>query len=119
MNSGVHAIDLLTHDKTGVIRGLKRNRGMAINTVEMKIYFINGSNISRANFDGTGVEVLLQTGEEVSSMSIDWLVGRLFWITYADIRGRISVIYLVGKERKTLATTSGSKKDIAVDPTVG
>jgi hypothetical protein len=119
-DSGIHAIDLLTHAKTGVIRGLKKNRGMAINTVEKKIYFGNGSSISRANLDGTGVEVLSQTVGDVFGISVDWLGDRLFFIAIGDGHRRIYVIYSVGKERTTtLKTTSISKWDIAVDPTVG
>jgi hypothetical protein len=117
--SGIDAIDLLTHDKTGVIRGLKKNEGMAINTVEMKIYFGNGSSIYRANLDGTGVEVFVQTGDDVFKMSIDWLGDRLFCIRTSNSREPIFVIYLDGQETRTLLKTSSDKYDIAVDPAVG
>jgi hypothetical protein len=118
--SGIHAIDLLTHAKTGVIRELKKNRGMAINTAEMKIYFGNGSSISRANLDGTDVEVFLQTDYDVWKISVDWIGGRLFVIEYPFSRGnQIFVVYLDDKDRRIVTTTSSRKYDIAVDPTVG
>ena len=117
--SGIYAIDLLTHAKTGVISGLKMNYGMAINTVEKKIYFGNGSSISKADLDGTGVEVFLQTVVNVYKISVDWLGDRLFWTTTSLPRKRIFVISLNGKERRMLINTGGVKYDIAVDPTVG
>jgi hypothetical protein len=120
LGSGIHAIDLLTHAKTGVIRELKKNRGMAINTVEMKIYFENGSSISRANLDGTGVEVFLQTDHDVCKISVDWIAGRLFGVKCPfSRRNQIFVVYLDDKERRNVITTNSQKFDIAVDPTVG
>jgi hypothetical protein len=120
LGSGIHAIDLLTHAKTGVIRELKNNRGMAINTVEMKIYFGNGSSISRANLDGTGVEVFLQTDDDVWKISVDWIGGRLFEVKYPYYRvNQIFVVYLDDKSRRIVTTTSSQIFDIAVDPTVG
>ena len=119
--SGIHAIDLLTHAKTGVIRELKKNRGMAINTAEMKIYFGNGSSISRANLDGTGVEVFLQTDDDVWKISVDWIGGRLFVVEdpFSRRGHQIFVVYLDNKDRRNVTTTSNQKFDIAVDPTVG
>jgi hypothetical protein len=118
--SGIHAIDLLTHAKTGVIRELKKNRGMAINTVEMKIYIGNGSSISRANLDGTGFEVFLQTDYDVWKISVDWIGGRLFVVDDPIARrNQIFVVYLDDKYRRIVTTTSRNKLDIAVDPTVG
>jgi hypothetical protein len=121
LGSGIHAIDLLTHAKTGVIRELKKNRGMAINTVEMKIYFGNGSSISRANLDGTGVEVFLQTDADVWKISVDWIGGRLFGVNnpYSSRVSHIFVVYLDDKDRRIVTTRRSRKYDIAVDPTLG
>ena len=93
---------------------------MAINTAEMKIYFGNGSSISRANLDGTGVEVFLQTDYHVWKISVDWLGGRLFVVDFPFYgRNQIFVVYLDDKDRRSVIKTSGQKFDIAVDPTVG
>jgi hypothetical protein len=46
---------------------------MATDKREMKIYFRNGSSISRANLDGTGVDVFLKN-VEVLSMDFDWTI---------------------------------------------
>jgi hypothetical protein len=115
-NSGIHAIDLLTEDKTVVIRGLRDNYGMAIDTVEMKIYFRNGTSILRTNLDGTSVEVFVPN-VDVSKMAIDWIGRRLIWVRRGD--GRIFVIYLHDKQRRALTEEITVFKDIAVDATVG
>ncbi|CAB4044871.1 Hypothetical predicted protein, partial [Paramuricea clavata] len=117
LNSGIHAIDLLTHDKTGVIRGLKENRAMAIDTVEMKIYFRNGSSISRANLDATGVEIFFKI-DYVRTMVVDWLGRRLIWST-TSTNDWIFVMNLNRKGKRALTKERAWNFDIAVDPTVG
>ena len=91
---------------------------MATDKREMKIYFGNGSSISRANLDGTGVEVFLQN-VEVRNMEFDWLRRRLFWISVADRDRRIYVTYLESQEKTGETKTGFWNYDIAVDPTVG
>ena len=115
-DSGIDAIDLLTHGKTVVIPGLKENKRMATDKREMKIYFRNGSSISRANLDGTGVEVFWQN-VEVWNMGFDWTRRRLFWISFAT--SRIYVTYLESPEKTELTRAGLWNYDIAVDPTVG
>ena len=108
---------MLTHGKTVVIPGLKKNYGMAADKAEMKIYFRNGSSISRANLDGTGVEVFLEN-THIWEVEFDWITaGRLFWITRTD--QRIYVMSLHNKKKRQLTETGLGNNDIAVDPTVG
>ena len=108
---------MLTHGKTVVIPGLKDNTGMATDKAEMKIYFGNGSSISRANLDGTGVEVFLENAD-IWKVEFDWITaGRLFWITWPD--RRIYVMSLHNKQKRQLTETRFRNNDIAVDPTVG
>ena len=116
-SSGIDAIDLLTHGKTVVIPGLKENYAMATDKREMKIYFRNGSSISRANLDGTGVEVFLQN-VEVQNMGFDWTRQRLFWVSNTWPY-RIYVTYLESPEKTELTKAGFYNYDIAVDPTVG
>ena len=115
-DSGIYAIDLLTHGKTVVIPGLKENYGMATDKAEMKIYFRNGSSISRANLDGTGVEVFLENAD-IWKMEFDWITRRLFWCTSTEVG--IYVMYLHNKKKRQLTEPGLRKFDIAVDPTVG
>jgi hypothetical protein len=89
---------------------------MATDKAEMKIYFGNGSSISRANLDGTGVEVFLENAD-IRSVDFDWITRRLFWITWTD--QRIYVMYLHNKKKRPLTEPGLENYDIAVDPTVG
>jgi hypothetical protein len=107
---------LLTHGKTVVIPGLKENYAMAADKAEMKIYFRNGSSISRANLDGTGVEVFLENAD-IWNVDFDWITRRLFWCTWTD--NQIYVMYLHNKKKRQLTETGRGNIDIAVDPTVG
>jgi hypothetical protein len=109
---------LLTHGKTVVISGLKENYGMATDKAELKIYFRNGSSISRANLDGTGVEVFLQDVEG-QNMGFDWLRRRIFWVPGSSLDSRIYVTYLESQGKTELTKTGFWNFDIAVDPTVG
>ena len=108
---------MLTHGKTVVIPGLKDNTGMATDKAEMKIYFRNASSISRANLDGTGIEVFLENAD-IWKVDFDWITaGRLFWISSTD--ERIYVMSLHNKKKRQLTETVFENYDIAVDPTVG
>jgi hypothetical protein len=108
---------LLTHGKTVVIPGLKQNYGRVTDKAEMKIYFGNGSSISRANLDGAGVEVFFENAD-IWRVNFDWIARRLFWSTQTD--GWIYVMSLHNKKKRTLKAESGVwNYDIAVDPTVG
>jgi hypothetical protein len=89
---------------------------MATDKAEMKIYFTNGSSISTANLDGTGVEVFLENAD-ISKLEFDWITRRLFWRTSTD--GRIYVMYLHNKKKRQLTGKGLWNYDIAVDPTVG
>ena len=89
---------------------------MATDKAEMKIYFRNGSSISRANLDGTGVEVFLENAD-IGQVEFDFITRRLFWRTGTD--ARIYAMYLHNKEKRVLTETWLWNWDIAVDPTVG
>ena len=89
---------------------------MTTDKVEMKIYFRNGRSISRANLDGTGVEVFLENAD-IWHVDFDWITRRLFWRSWID--GRIYVMSLHNKKERQLTETGLGNIDIAVDPTVG
>jgi hypothetical protein len=90
---------------------------MATDKAEMKIYFRNGSSISRANLDGTGVEVFLENAD-ILHVDFDWITRRLFWST-STADGWIYVMSLHNKKKRQLTETGLGNRDIAVDPTVG
>ena len=89
---------------------------MVTDKAEMKIYFRNGSSLSRANLDGTGVEVFLENAH-IRNVAFDWITRRLFWIARTD--DRAYVMSLHNKKKRPLTEPGLWKYDIAVDPTVG
>ena len=88
---------------------------MDIDTVDKKLYFREGSNISRANYDGSSVEVIVQNVHP-RIVRVDWKGRRIFWITLGD---EISMATLNGQERRVLTTTGYRPWDLAVDSNAG
>ena len=112
------AIDLLTLDTTVVISGLTR-WAMDIDTVDKKLYFGKGNNISRANYDGSSEEVIVQNAE-LYTLRVDWKGRRIFWtkgITAGS--NEIFMATLNGQERRVLRTTENWAFDLAVDSNAG
>ncbi len=85
--------------------------------MDMKLYFGENGGISRANLDGTGVEVILKNAN-VYRMAIDWIGRRIFW-TKNPMEKRIFVVNSDGKEKRQLISTEYWARGIAVDSTVG
>ena len=114
------AIDLLTLDTTVVISGLT-GRAMDIDTVDKKLYFRKGNNISRANYDGSSEEVVVQNAEPWR-VRVDWKGRRIFWTKgnlIIDPYKEISMATLNGQERRVLRTTEENHYDLAVDSNAG
>ena len=109
------AIDLLTLDTTIVIRGLT-GWAMDIDTVDKKLYFYKGNGISRANYDGSSVEVIVQN-VELYKVRVDWKGRRIFWTN--NYNKEISMATLNGQERRVLRTTENQPYDLAVDTDSG
>ena len=109
----IRAIDLLTLDTTIVIRGLA-GRAMDFDTVDKKLYFCKGNDISRADFDGSSVEVIVQNAEPYR-VRVDWKGRRIFWTKNKEI----SMATLNGQERRVLRTTENAPYDLAVDSNSG
>ena len=109
------AIDLLTLDTTVVISGLT-GLAMDIDTVDKKLYFHKGTNISRANYDGSSVEVIVQNVDPYR-LRVDWKGRRIFWTN--DGHNEISTATLNGQERRVLKITESYSYDLAVDSNSG
>ena len=109
------AIDLLTLDTTVVISGLT-DVAMDIDTIDKKLYFREGNNISRANYDGSSEEVIVQNAEPWR-VRVDWKGRRIFWTTYRN--KEILMATLNGQERRVLRTTEDWALDLAVDSNAG
>ena len=112
----IRAIDLLTLDTTVVISGLTR-LAMDIDTVDEKLYFRKGNNISRANYDGSSEEVIVQNAYPYR-VRVDWKGRRIFWTKYGNDKD-ISMATLNGQERRVLRTTEYKPLDLAVDSNAG
>ena len=113
--SEIQAIDLLTLDTTVVVRGLT-GRAMDIDTVDKKLYFRKGNDISRANFNGSSVEVIAQNAEPYR-VRVDWKGRRIFWTKSGN--KEISMATLNGQERRVFTTTENEPYDLAVDSNAG
>ena len=98
-----------------VISGLTGST-MDIDTVDKKLYFRNGNNISRANFDGSSVEVIVQNAEPYR-LRVDWKGRRIFW-TNNDNK-EILMATLNGQARRVLKLTEYWPYDLAVDSNAG
>ena len=107
----------MLRNKTGLlIPSLQSSTAIGIDTVEMKLYFETSSHISRAHINGTNVEAIIKN-VNVNKMAIDWIGRRIFWTESSS--KRISVADLDGKERRVLANTIKSPRDIEIDATTG
>ena len=111
----IRAIDLLTLDTTVVISGLT-SVAMDIDTVDKKLYFREGNNISRANYDGSSEEVIVQNADPWR-VRVDWKGRRIFWTTSGS--REILMAALNGQERRVLKTTENVPDDLAVDSNAG
>ena len=109
------AVDLLTLDTTVVISGLTDD-AMDIDTVDKKLYFRNGSNISRANYDGSSDEVIVQNADPIR-VRVDWKGRRIFWTN--DYNNDIFMATLNGQERRVFRTPEDRPYQLAVDSSSG
>ena len=119
MNTGddIKAVHLSTGKKgvlTGGLRG--SSEAIAIDTVEMKLYFENNNGIWMREINRVEVKVIIKNAN-VYKMAIDWIGRRIFWTEFWS--KRISVATLDGKERRVLTNTIRNPRGIAIDSTSG
>ena len=112
--SEIQAIDLKTQEKSVVIGGLENGRVMATDTVDMKLYFEDGSRIRRVNLiEEMCAEVFLENTTALD-MAIDWMGRRIFWIENGT--KQIFVTPVDGKYKTVLTNATTEPYAIAVDP---
>ena len=114
----IKAVDLLTTDTTPLITGLKYEDPMtpAMDAMDRKLYFKDGINIARSNFDGTNKELVISSANP-EDMTIDWIGRRIFWTEHRQ--ERIIAANLNGKNKKVFKGEVWKPSGIAVDPTKG
>ena len=69
--------------------------------------------VSRANLDGTSVEVIVTGESEPTGIALDTVAGKIYWTDYAD--NDIKRSNLDGTGLETLATGLSSPIGIALD----
>ena len=89
---------------------------MAIDTVEMKLYFQEDRHIKVRDNNREDVNVIISNGN-VEKMTVDWIGRRIFWTE--ESKNWISVANLDGKERRVITNTSGKPRGIAIDAISG
>ena len=88
---------------------------MSMDIINKKLYFKNGTNIARSNYDGTDKELIL-TNADPTDVTIDWIGRRIFW-THKD--AGIMMADMNGKYRRLMKRTVGTAWSIAVDSNKG
>ena len=118
MNTGddIQAVHLSTERQGVVTSGLRYSQSIAIDTVEMKLYFENNNGIWMREINRVEVKVIIKNAN-VEKMAIDWIGRRIFWTQSSS--KRISVATLDGKERRVLTNTVRTPCGIAIDSTSG
>ena len=119
MNTGydIKAVHLSTQKKGFLTGGLGgSSKGMAIDTVEMKLYFEKNNGIWMREINRIEVKVIIKNAN-VEKMAIDWIGRRIFWTESSS--KWISVATLDGKERRVLTNTVRNPRGIAIDSTSG
>ena len=111
------AVHLSTEEKGFLTGGLGgSSRAMAIDTVEMKLYFEKNNGIWMREINRVEVKVIIKNAN-VEKMAIDWMGRRIFWTESSS--KWISVATLDGKERRVLTNTVRTPRGIAIDSTSG
>ena len=112
----IKAVHLSTERKGVVTSGLQYSEAIAIDTVEMKLYFENNNGIWMREINRVEVKVIIKNAN-VEKMAIDWIGRRIFWTESSS--KRISVATLDGKDRRVLTPTIRNPRGIAIDSTTG
>ena len=112
----IQAVHLSTERKGVVTSGLRSSESIAVDTVEMKLYFENNNGIWMREINRVEVKVIIKNAN-VYKMAIDWIGRRIFWTEYW--LKRISVATSDGKERRVLTSTIRNPRGIAIDSTSG
>ena len=112
----IQAAHLSTERKGVVTSGLQYSEAIAIDTVEMKLYFESNESIWMREVNRVEVKVIIKNAN-VEKMAIDWIARRILWTESSS--KRISVATLDGKERRVLTNTVRNPRGIAIDSTSG
>ena len=87
-------------------------KNLAIDPFEQKMYFISGVVVTRANFDGSGKEIIRTSGV-IGVFALDSVERRMYWVNaygYRIYKGNMN--FTEGKDTFLYVST----KNLAIDP---
>ena len=121
----IHAVQLLTKERGIVASGLQFS-ALAVDVVEMKLYFQNNNGIRARDFNGVDVSVIIEN-TNVEKMAVDWIGRHIFWTEHSSkwirrkyvVHSGIFVANLDEKKKRKVTSTKEKPNGIAVDPISG
>ena len=118
--TNLRSLDLVSFAQTNVLGGQNLITSLAVDTVYQHIYFgdISLGRISRSNYDGSNVSIVMEGVQTVGGLAVDWINRLMYWTS--PILNIIEVAKLDGQNRTVLINTGLSfPRGIAVDPIAG
>ena len=118
--TNLRSLDLVSFAQANVLGGQNRIDPLSVDTVNQHIYFgfYNLGRISRSNYDGSNVSVIMEGAEKVEGLAVDWINRLLYWTKYNS--STIEVATFDGLYRTVLINDELQyPRGIAVDPIAG
>ena len=118
--TNLRSLDLISFAQTNVFGGQNFIVPLGVDTVYQHIYFgdYNLSRISRSNYDGSNLSVIIEGIERVEGLAVDWINRLMYWTSYTS--ATIEVATLDGQNRTVLINTGLQyPRGMAVDPIAG
>ena len=120
--TNLRSLDLVSFAQANVLGGQNSIISLGFDTVYQHIYFgdYNLSRISRSNYDGSNVSVIME-GVEAVALAVDWINRLMYWTSFTSMTSAtIEVATLDGLYRTVLINTGLQyPRGIAVDPIAG
>ena len=119
-HTNLRSLDLLSFAQANVLGGQNRIIPLGVDTVHQHIYFgdYNLGRISRSNYDGSNVSIIMEGVKHVNGLAVDWINGLMYWTSRTS--DNIEVATLDGLYRNVLINDKLQyPRGIAVDPIAG
>ncbi len=119
-SGSVRRIDLSSGVDTALISGLSDPIGIALDPIAGKVYWseFSARSISRADLDGTNVEMLIDSGlDGAADIALDLSNGKMYWTDNAS--GRVMRSSLDGNAVEALISGLDDPIGIAIDHAQG
>jgi len=117
-SSNIQRSDLDGSNPEDIITGLRGPKGIALDLIERKIYWIEGSDkIQRANLNGSNVEDIVTGLIDSNGLALDIAAGKMYWTAW-DLNtdtGKIQRANLNGSKVRDVITGLGDLWGIALE----